>query len=1232
MENKRLFEWILWVLFGAFLLLGVYNQVSVRKITADYLKDAALTFENKLDDADKTFQNWLKRSEKLKNQPFEVWYKLQQDFALPEEVVVWEGDSLIFWSGTRLTLDDIEVLKPGFVVLENLIGFCFEYKANGIRQLYVVKLKNNYAEENQYLKNELLSSLDGGEQIRLLDSTEKGVAIKDSRGEIAFKIGLDYNQRSIKLNSRERYSAIYFVLAIAFAILLFFIRLELSFIEKRPWYSLLEFLLPLVVIRVLLFRYRDSIGLASLELFDPKIFASHWLLPSFGDLLLHLLLIALPLVFLFRYRLIYHYKMLEIRGYFQKKAISFLVNVLFSLFFLVSLLVSRDLVFSSDIPIGLEFIFDFNGYTYLAIFTYLIFVGINAASFYLYFKYILKDFSTIRVFTMFVLTAAFIYWLFSFTGEVTWLKLYWRWWVFFLVCIVLIHVAAKTKWRFGFYFNLFIALWSLFFGYQVSEALYRKQIEKARYTARKIFAPNDPTAIYLLLDLIPKMQQDEEIKEYKKRYTTLPNALQNRLQYYYLKGYLEKYSLQDASILSGQELEEHQIAGFQEDLQQIDRFSMLRQFKQNARQGYSLRVPFQSDYNHIDTLVMRLVQKSLKPDSPFPGLLVEGDFVQRKTFSSFSFALYESGLLIQQGGKYPYQLVSTSWEGLSEEYSLRESDNLSHFIYKPDELNIIVVSFSSSGWIRVLALSSGLFLFMMLLLFVFKRLINTQFNWQRFFRLNYRNRIEIALIGSVLTIMVVIGYVTITYTVLRSRTNTEELVTSRLQDIQAAVEVILRAKQGGMKLGFKEDYQLNQVAANLSADFSIYGLDGAIRYSTQEKLFDRNLLSELAQPEAFYQVVRLQQTVYLQNEKVGQFSFKSAYVPLRDAKGSLMGMLNMPSFDTEVLERAELNEFVGNLLSLYFIMLLLAGIIVLVLAERITSPIKLLTEVILKTKAGMRNQMPAWKRDDEIGVLINSYNNMVEELDQSAKLLARSERESAWREMARQIAHEIRNPLTPMKLKLQRMLRDYAENPTRFSERFRSEALLVLEQIDVLAAVAGEFSSFAQVQVGEKQPFDLRQNLFSVLGLYEQQMAITYEDRLVDLPAMPFAQVLLNEVHAWPACMSFGDALQVQRVFQNLLKNALQSVPESRGPAILIRFQRVDNYFSIDFIDNGNGISIENRERIFQPNFTTKSSGMGLGLAIVKKIIEQNEGKIGFETTERVGTRFYVQFPVHQDS
>ena len=1232
MGRKRLLELVVWVLFGAFLLLGVYNQISVRKKTADYLTDASQSFENKLLSAEQDFNKWFERSKELKNKPFEAWYGLNEANPLPEEIVVWEGDSLIYWSGSRLTLDDISTLQPGYVALENLIGYCIEKKQGDIRQYYVVKLKNNYAEENQYLKNDLISALDGRDQIRLLDKTEKGTSVKDATGAIAFKINLAFNQRSINLSSHERYSAICFVLAIAFAILLFFIRLEHAAIERRPWYSLFEFTVPLLVIRFLLFNYRDSIGFTSLELFDPEIFASHWLLPSFGDLLLHLVMLILPLAFAFRYRVIYNHKMQQITSYFQKPVILFVVNTFFVLFLLVSLLISRDLVFSSDIPIGLEYIFDFNGYTYLAIFTYLVFIGVNAATFYLHFKYVLKGFSIWRVGGLMMLTAVFIYWLFSFTGEVTWLKMYWRWWVFLWLCFLFLQAFSLSRWRFGIYFNVFIALWSLLFGYQVSEALYRKQVEKARYTARKIFAPNDPTAIYLLLDLIPKMQQDEEIKDYKTRNTAAASLLQNRLQYVYLKGYLEKYSLQDAVIIAGQELEAHQIAGFQDDLQQIDRFSMLRQFKQNARQGYSLRVPFQSDRNHVDTLVVRLVQKSLKPDSPFPGLLVEGDFVQRKTFSSFSFALYESGLLIQQGGKYPYQLVSSSWEGITEEYSLSEIGNLSHFIYKPDEFNIIVVSFSSSNWIRVLALSSGLFLLMILLLFVFNRLISTQFNWQRFFHLNYRNRIEIALIGSVLTIMVVIGYVTITYTVLRSRGNTEELVTSRLQDIQAAVEGILRAKQGGMRLGFREDFQLNQVAANLSADFSIYGLDGKIRYSTQEKLFDRNLRSELAQPDAFYQVVRLQQTVYLQNERVGQFAFKSAYVPLRDSKGALMGMLNMPSFDTDVLEKAELNEFVGSLLSLYFIMLLLAGIIVLGLAERITSPIKLLTEVILKTKAGMRNQMPAWKRNDEIGALISSYNNMVEELDQSAKLLARSERELAWREMARQISHEIRNPLTPMKLKLQRMLRDYAENPTRFSERFRSEALLVLEQIDVLAAVAGEFSSFAQVQVGEKQSFDLRQNLFSVLGLYDQQMTIVYEDGLAALPAMPFAQAMLQDEKSWPKCIAFGDALQVQRVFQNLIKNALQSVPEARKPEIQIRLYQAGAFYNIDLIDNGSGIPLENRERIFQPNFTTKSSGMGLGLAIVKKIMEQNEGNIGFETTEGVGSRFYVQFPVHQDA
>jgi signal transduction histidine kinase len=170
------------------------------------------------------------------------------------------------------------------------------------------------------------------------------------------------------------------------------------------------------------------------------------------------------------------------------------------------------------------------------------------------------------------------------------------------------------------------------------------------------------------------------------------------------------------------------------------------------------------------------------------------------------------------------------------------------------------------------------------------------------------------------------------------------------------------------------------------------------------------------------------------------------------------------------------------------------------------------------------------------------------------------------------------------------------------------------------------------VQVGEKQSFDLRQNLFSVLGLYDQQMTIVYEDGLAALPAMPFAQAMLQDEKSWPKCIAFGDALQVQRVFQNLIKNALQSVPEARKPEIQIRLYQAGAFYNIDLIDNGSGIPLENRERIFQPNFTTKSSGMGLGLAIVKKIMEQNEGNIGFETTEGVGSRFYVQFPVHQDA
>jgi two-component system nitrogen regulation sensor histidine kinase NtrY len=1217
MKKPGFWEGFCWLIFVVALGFGILSQLTVRKRVPAFLEEASEKVDQYLQREYRAFERWQLRVAASDPQNFDDWHVLEP-LGSSGMLYVSKDDSLVYWNSNRLTLADRAALQAGFVMLDNLIAYAYVATWQGYTFSWLVPLRDNYIFENRYLKNQHYLRFDAIEQIKLLPPQSHGQLVRDGSGKEALRVSVAGNQRYVNLLSREWQSGISFLMAIAAAMLLFFFRIDRKMVLKRPWYSLAEFTLPVLVIRILLFNYRSELGLTAIELFDPKIFASHWLLPSFGDLLLHFLFIGVLLLYLFRYKNEYHLAAIATVEQWRRPLPLFAATIFVTLFFLVSLLISRDLVFSSDMAIGLQELFEFNSYTYLAYFAYLLLICTNASAFYLIFKYLWLKLKAWKLLVLYACVMLFIAWLFSFTGEQVWLRNYFGWWIALGAIIWLLRVLNLQFQRL---FYVLVALWSLFVGFQLSEALHRKQIEKARYTARKIFAPSDATAVYLLLDMIPALQQDISVAGVMTENTGTAR-LQNRIVYEYLKGYLEKYMLLDFEILKGQPLDDYRQEDLRDELLSLDRFGMLRQFKQNARQGYSLRIPVAMASGSVDTLLLRMVQKSLKPESPFPSLLLEGDVVQRDAFSSFSFAVYESNQLIQQGGKYPYQLFDDNWRSSPVEFNLEQSDGLSHFIYRPDEANTVVVSFASGGWVQPLSAASGLFILCLVFLFSSARLSETGPSWQRFAQLTYRNRIEIALIGSVFAIMLVIGYATVTYVVVRSKANSEELITARLQDLQSAVEDNLRLRAGQLPNINNQRVELNQIAATKEADFSIYDLTGKLQFSSQARLFERKLLGENAHPDAFYQVARQQRTVFLQNETIGRFNYQSAYLPLRDNRSQLVGILNMPSFDAEAIDRAELNEFVGNLLSIYLIMLLVAGVLVFWLAARITGPLQLLIQVIQQTKAGQRNQPTAWKRNDEIGQLLNSYNDMVTELDQSALLLAQSERESAWREMARQIAHEIRNPLTPMKLKLQRLLRDFNENPDRFNVRFKSETGLVLEQIDVLAAVAGEFSSFAQVQVGEKIVFDLRQNLLSVIALYEQQGKVRFRD---DTPQ--YGPTTSLDDQSREACWVNADALQVQRVFQNLVKNAFQSVPEQREPDIRVRLYRHEQYWAVDVTDNGTGISAENQEKIFQPNFTTKTSGMGLGLAIVKKIIEQNEGIIGFDTTEGVGSRFYVWFP-----
>ena len=257
------------------------------------------------------------------------------------------------------------------------------------------------------------------------------------------------------------------------------------------------------------------------------------------------------------------------------------------------------------------------------------------------------------------------------------------------------------------------------------------------------------------------------------------------------------------------------------------------------------------------------------------------------------------------------------------------------------------------------------------------------------------------------------------------------------------------------------------------------------------------------------------------------------------------------------------------------------------------------------------NEYIEWKRDDELGTLVVEYNKMVSKLDESALALIKTEREGAWREMARQVAHEIKNPLTPMKLSMQFLQKSIESNAPNVRELTASTARTLVEQIDHLSQIAGEFSQFANIENSKKELFDINDALITVLNLYASNDQLYITQNLLPQPVMIEA-----------------DRTHINRLFTNLVLNALQSIPENTMARISINESLKDSNVIIEIADNGMGIAEDIRSKIFTPNFTTKTSGTGLGLAMCKRMVEQAKGEIWFETNADNGTTFFVQLPV----
>ncbi len=336
--------------------------------------------------------------------------------------------------------------------------------------------------------------------------------------------------------------------------------------------------------------------------------------------------------------------------------------------------------------------------------------------------------------------------------------------------------------------------------------------------------------------------------------------------------------------------------------------------------------------------------------------------------------------------------------------------------------------------------------------------------------------------------------------------------------------------------------------------------------------------------------------------------FQSSYTVLKDSFGKKYAILFFPYFQDVSFAESELNVFLTTLYQIYFIMLVVAIVLAYFISRYVTRSIETIRLKINQTGLLKKNEKILLKNaTKEIDSLVNSYNKMIDDLEDSAEKLAKNEREQAWQEMARQVAHEIKNPLTPMRLTVQSFQRTSSLESNEEKNKLNDFCDTLIEQIDTMSSVATSFSDFATLPKTQLEKSDIVDATKKVVEIFEQ-----------------------NNIHFQSSKESIViklDKEQWIRVMTNLIKNSIQAIPSDRDPNIKVEITDSTNSVKIIVSDNGLGVLEKNKEKIFEPKFTTKTDGMGLGLGIVKNIINSHRGKISYKSKQKKGTKFTISLP-----
>ncbi len=399
-------------------------------------------------------------------------------------------------------------------------------------------------------------------------------------------------------------------------------------------------------------------------------------------------------------------------------------------------------------------------------------------------------------------------------------------------------------------------------------------------------------------------------------------------------------------------------------------------------------------------------------------------------------------------------------------------------------------------------------------------------------------------------------------------------------------------------------YEISQVH---DMELYIYDLSGKLLIKSNETFFRDTTNTQIPQ-NVLRELEASPNRRFLKHSEVNNQKFQSSYTYINDSQFKPLAILYLPYLQDDKKLQKDLNDFLMKLGEVYLFMLLIAILLSYFLSKYITKSLKIVSGKIIETRLDKRNQkIELDNAPHEIYALVAAYNSMIDELEESAVKLATGEREQAWREMAKQVAHEIKNPLTPMRLSVQSFQRNFDPNDPLIHQKVEEYSNTLIHQIDTMSAIASAFSNFAKMPAQQNEILNVPKIVKLALDIFNENYIVFTTEK--------------DEI------LAKFDRTQLIRVVTNLVKNATQALDGVENPKILVRVEELETMVSISVSDNGVGISEENKDKIFEPKFTTKTSGMGLGLAMVKNLVETYGGSITFTSKRNKGTIFTVRFP-----